>query len=49
MFGKLTWDAIPFHDPIPLFTSVVMVLAIAALAVWVWRRGWWPAAGPAWW
>jgi cytochrome o ubiquinol oxidase subunit 1 len=42
MFGKLSWDAIPFHDPIPLFTSLVVILALAALAIWVWRKGWWP-------
>jgi len=34
-FGRLTWDAIPFDEPIPLLTSAVMVLAIAAIAVWV--------------
>ena len=28
MFGKLTWDAIPFHEPIPLITSLVVLLAI---------------------
>src|SRR4249919_1058021 len=42
MFGKLSWDAIPFHDPIPLITSMVMLLAIAGIAFWVWRKGWWP-------
>ena len=25
MLGKLTWDAIPLHDPIPLFTGIAMV------------------------
>src|SRR4051794_16841301 len=42
MFGKLSWSAIPFDQPIPLITSVVMVLVIAAVAIWVWRKGWWP-------
>ena len=28
MFGKLTWDAIPFHEPIPLITSLVVILAV---------------------
>src|SRR5438045_9411413 len=41
MFGKLTWAAIPFDQPIPLITSLVIVVAIAAIAVWVWRKGWW--------
>src|SRR5881227_2599791 len=41
MFGKLTWDAIPFNQPIPLITSLVILLVIAAVAIWVWRKGWW--------
>ena len=42
MLGRLTWDAIPFDEPIPLVTSLVIMLAVAALAGWVWRKGWWP-------
>src|SRR5438874_7202335 len=42
MFGQLTWGAIPFDQPIPLITSLVIVVAIAGIAVWVWRNGWWP-------
>jgi cytochrome o ubiquinol oxidase subunit 1 len=42
MFGKLTWHAIPFDQPIPLITSLVVLLIIGAIAIWVWRRGWWP-------
>jgi cytochrome o ubiquinol oxidase subunit I len=42
LFGKLTWSAIPFQEPIPLITSIVMLLAIAAIAAWVWRKGYWP-------
>src|SRR5438132_7331531 len=42
MFGKLTWAAIPFDQPIALITSLVIMLALAAIAVWVWRKGWWP-------
>ena len=29
LFGRLTWDAIPFHEPIPLITSLVVLIAIA--------------------
>ncbi|HEX6073505.1 MAG TPA: cytochrome o ubiquinol oxidase subunit I [Sphingomicrobium sp.] len=42
MFGKLTWQAIPFDQPIPLITSFIVLLIIAALAIWVWRKGWAP-------
>ena len=36
-FGRLTWQAIPFHEPIPLITSLVVILAIAGVAIWVTR------------
>ena len=42
MLGKLSWDAIPFDEPIPLITSLVVILAVAGVAAWVWRKGWWP-------
>src|SRR3982750_2939993 len=42
IFGRLTWGAIPFDQPIPLITSLVVMIAVAAVAVWVWRNGWWP-------
>src|SRR3982750_2903641 len=42
IFGRLTWGAIPFDQPIPLVTSIVMLLALGAIAIWVWRKGWWP-------
>ena len=43
MLGKLTWDAIPLHDPIPLLTGIVVMLAIAAVLALVTVKGWWPA------
>jgi cytochrome o ubiquinol oxidase subunit 1 len=42
MFGRLTWHAIPFDQPIPLITSLVVLLIIAAIGIWVWRKGWAP-------
>ena len=43
MFGRLTWDAIPFHEPIPLITSLVVILAVAGdRASGSRRKGWWP-------
>src|SRR6478672_1155020 len=41
MFGRLTLAAIPFNQPIPLITSLVVLLAVAAIAAWITRNGWW--------
>ena len=42
MFGKLSWAAIPFNQPIPLITSLIVIAAIAAIAIWITRNKWWP-------
>src|SRR5271156_457686 len=42
MLGKLTWAAIPFNEPIPLVTSIVVILIILGIAVWISRKGYWP-------
>ncbi len=42
MFGKLTWDAIPFGQPIQMVTSVVMTLAIWGILGWLTWKGRWP-------
>src|ERR1043166_9603974 len=42
MLGRLSWDAIPLNQPIPLITSLVVLLVLAALAVWITRNHWWP-------
>lgn len=39
MLGKLSWDAIPFDQPIPMATSVVIVIVIFGVLLWVWRAG----------
>jgi cytochrome o ubiquinol oxidase subunit I len=39
MFGKLTWSAIPFDQPIPLVAGGVVLVAILAVLVWVVVRG----------
>ncbi|MFL6762407.1 MAG: cbb3-type cytochrome c oxidase subunit I [Sphingomicrobium sp.] len=41
-FGRLSWHAVPFNEPIPLITSLVVMIAVVSLAIWVWRNGWWP-------
>jgi cytochrome o ubiquinol oxidase subunit 1 len=35
MFGKLSWAAIPFDQPIPLLTGAVVLVAILAILAWV--------------
>ena len=55
MFGKLTWSAVPFHDPIVMVTSAVVALAITAVLAWVIVKGhlpniwkeWLSSVGPA--
>ncbi|HTY93206.1 MAG TPA: cytochrome o ubiquinol oxidase subunit I [Steroidobacteraceae bacterium] len=42
MLGKLTWAAIPFDQPIPLVTSIVMIAVIAAILALVTFKRWWP-------
>src|SRR5215470_7878174 len=39
MFGKLTWQAIPWDQPIPLYTAAVVGLALAAVLAWIVRNG----------
>src|ERR1044071_1566245 len=42
MFGKLTWDAIPWSQPIPLVAGSVVVLIVLAIIGWVIVRGYLP-------
>ena len=40
--GKLSWDAIPLHEPIILGVSSMMVSVIALILVWITTKGYWP-------
>ena len=42
IFGKLTWHAIPFQEPIPLVTSIVVIVGLAAVALWITKVKAWP-------
>ena len=42
MLGKLSWSAIPFDQPIPLVTSVVMIAVVGGLLAWITVKGLWP-------
>ena len=42
MFGKLTWSAIPWDQPIPLVAAGTVFLVLAGVIVWVTLKGWVP-------
>jgi cytochrome o ubiquinol oxidase subunit 1 len=42
VFGKLTWQAIPFDQPIPLVTSAFLIVAITGLLLFVFLKGYIP-------
>jgi cytochrome o ubiquinol oxidase subunit I len=42
MLGKLSWAAIPFNEPIPLFAATVVVIVILAVLGLITVKGWWP-------
>jgi cytochrome o ubiquinol oxidase subunit 1 len=42
MFGKLSWEAIPFNQPIPLAAAALVGVAIAGVLAWVALKGWLP-------
>src|ERR1700741_2254564 len=42
MFGKLTWDVIPWSQPIPLVAGSVVVLIVLAVLAWVVLKGYLP-------
>jgi cytochrome o ubiquinol oxidase subunit 1 len=37
--GKLTWNAIPFAEPLPLISATVVIVALLAVIVWVAVKG----------
>ena len=42
MLGKLTWQAIPFDQPIPLYSAAVVGVMLLAVLVWVAAKGYVP-------
>jgi len=42
MLGKLTWDAIPFDQPIPLIAGVAAFAIVGLVVIWVVVKGWAP-------
>src|SRR6516165_8127143 len=42
MLGRLSWDAIPFNEPLPLISMAVVLIVILAVLGLVTVKGWWP-------
>jgi cytochrome o ubiquinol oxidase subunit 1 len=42
VFGKLSWSAIPFDQPIPLIASMVVIALVLCVLVLITIKGWWP-------
>ncbi len=42
MLGKLTWDAIPLDQPIPLIAGALVGVVIIAVLAWIAVKGWLP-------
>ena len=42
MLGKLTWAAIPFDEPIPLFAGALVIVTIIGILAWITVKGWMP-------
>jgi cytochrome o ubiquinol oxidase subunit 1 len=42
MFGELSWNALPFGQPIPLITSAIVLLIVFAVVGYVWIKGYVP-------
>src|SRR5690349_25122477 len=42
MLGKLSWNAIPWDQPIPLAAASVVVLVLLGVLAWVAIKGWVP-------
>src|SRR5208283_341558 len=42
MLGKLTWQAIPLDQPIPLYSGAIVGLMVLAVLVWVVVKGYVP-------
>src|SRR5271170_7986602 len=41
LLGKLTWDAIPFDQPIVMGTSAVIAVAIVGIVLLITIKRWW--------
>src|ERR1700733_6081817 len=42
MFGKLSWAAIPYDQPIPMAASLLIIVGVSTVLGIVTAKGWWP-------
>src|SRR5947209_20044586 len=42
MLGRLSWDVIPFNQPLPLYSMAVVGIVILAVLGIITKKGWWP-------
>ena len=42
LFGKLSWSAIPFEQPIIMGATAFMAVLIGSVLLWVTLKGAWP-------
>jgi len=42
MFGKLTWGAVPFDQPIPLFAGAIVIVVVIGVLAFITIKGWIP-------
>src|SRR6202522_2362440 len=42
MLGKLSWDAIPYQQPIPMAASAFIIIGMLAVLTLITYKGWWP-------
>jgi cytochrome o ubiquinol oxidase subunit 1 len=42
MLGKLTWDAVPLDQPIPLIAGAGAFAIVGLVAIYLLVKGWWP-------
>src|SRR5271166_3451643 len=42
MLGKLSWDAVPFDEPIPLFAGAVVIVILLGVLAYIAVKGWVP-------
>src|SRR5438270_13440378 len=42
MLGRLSWDKIPFNQPLPLYAMGVVGIVILVVLGMITKKGWWP-------